>query len=42
MDRYFPRAVSFREKYRNPFRVDSKRGCYFAYTSRGTLTFFDN
>lgn len=42
MDRYFPKAVSFREKYRNPFRVDSKRGCYFAYTSRGTLTFFDN
>jgi len=42
MERYFPSSVEFRSKYFNPFRVDSKRGCYFAYSSKGNLIFFDN
>ena len=42
MQRYFPANVMIGSKYTNPFRVDATPGCYFAYTSRGTLNFFDH
>jgi hypothetical protein len=42
MKKYFPFSVSLKQKYTNPFRNDSKRGCYFAYTKKQKLRFFDN
>lgn len=42
MERYFPNNVALKNKYTNPFRQDKKKGCYFAYTSKGTFIFFDH
>lgn len=42
MQHYFPEYVEFNKKYANPFRVDNKKGCYFSYSQKGNLIFFDN
>lgn len=42
MQQYFPHQIDGRKKYCNPFRSDSKKGCYFNTSHRGNLIFFDN
>lgn len=41
MEKYFMIPINFSSKYSNPFRDDRKPGCYFSYSTSGTLYFID-